>query len=118
MEVNGRRFAHGSFVYLKRFWGDKDEDVALMQSVFDRCRSTGRRVDVVVCSYGDCRNRIEDRVGQNTKMFKCAGCSLANYCARTCQQGDWKRHKGVCKSCSGLGDLQKVSEFLEKMQVS
>jgi len=31
-------------------------------------------------------------------MKRCAGCSKAVYCDRTCQQNHWKEHKGECKT--------------------
>lgn len=31
---------------------------------------------------------------------KCAGCKLAYYCSRECQEADWKIHKLTCKSTS------------------
>jgi len=36
---------------------------------------------------------------QGSKNFKvCAGCSVAYYCGKNCQVGDWAKHKPVCKA--------------------
>ena len=37
------------------------------------------------------------KAGGSVKLSKCAGCRLALYCSRACQQRGWKEHKGACR---------------------
>ena len=34
---------------------------------------------------------------RRSALLLCAGCGSAQYCDRTCQKSDWKKHKKNCK---------------------
>ncbi|EFR01962.1 hypothetical protein MGYG_04963 [Nannizzia gypsea CBS 118893] len=41
--------------------------------------------------------------GSGTKLLRCSGCKIAEYCSKECQREDWKvTHKSVCKMMAQL----------------
>merc|ERR1719186_2393660 len=45
----------------------------------------------------DTRAPPECAVCQKEAMKRCGACQLRWYCSATCQKGDWKKHKKLCK---------------------
>ena len=94
-------------------YGAEDQDVKDMEAMFERCRVLGRRTDAAVCTFQQCRNTIEDRIGfRDPDLKKCPACGLAQYCDKGCQRSDWPEHKEVCKKVQALKDLEVVREWI------
>ncbi|KDB20649.1 hypothetical protein H109_07402 [Trichophyton interdigitale MR816] len=47
---------------------------------------------------GSCSNCGGNKPGSGTKLLRCSGCKVAEYCSKNCQREDWMaRHKFACK---------------------
>ncbi|DAA77548.1 TPA_exp: Uncharacterized protein A8136_6094 [Trichophyton benhamiae CBS 112371] len=47
---------------------------------------------------GSCSNCGGKKPGSGTKLLRCSGCKVAEYCSKDCQREDWMaRHKLACK---------------------
>lgn len=110
-QVAGRRYLKDCYEDFKNIWGDEDNDVKAMKSLFETCKQNELRTDVIVCSFIGCTNLVDDRVGSTIKQLLCCGqCHLAYYCDKNCQRNDWKVHKKVCMFISPVYGLNELRE--------
>jgi len=116
-QVTGRRFWGDCIGDFRNIWGDEDSDVKEVKAVLDTCIRSELSTDVMVCSYIDCVNPVEDRVGSTPKLLCCGQCHLAYYCDKNCQRSDWKIHKKVCMFVSPVYGLKDLKERISSIDI-
>ncbi|KLO18180.1 hypothetical protein SCHPADRAFT_899975 [Schizopora paradoxa] len=75
------------------------ESLLLEQAVIFNLFDNGFAVESGSCAY--CK-----KIANRKDFFKCSGCDILLYCSKKCQECDWERHRGDCKTVNeNLGEL-------------
>ena len=70
----------------------------------------GKSKTKAACSVDDtCLNC--GKTAGTSKLLKCGGCSVVQYCSRVCQKEHWKAHKKNCKRLDKTKKPSSVSSF-------
>jgi hypothetical protein len=56
-----------------------------------------------LCSYRVCLKRVK-----YCALMDCAGCHMAQYCSKACQQANWPMHKQVCHIIKARQECEKL----------
>ncbi|KLO07683.1 hypothetical protein SCHPADRAFT_1001478 [Schizopora paradoxa] len=64
---------------------------------------------------GACSNSSCSLWKSRKRLQKCGGCSVALYCSTSCQRGDWRYHRNVCKKMDKKS-LQDISSRIYRFQ--